>query len=112
MRPSRGSPAIPGRGDALRSWGAVVLMVAVFVTIASVMNRLDPVPSFFVSMSIFGTVVAVLLVLAGLAIRFGVRARRAGNASGILPAAVGGALGGFALLLAVAPLVGHLFGFE
>lgn len=114
MASSRGSPASRGRAgaDTFRSWGAVVLMITSVVTMASIMNRLDRQPSFLVSMSIFGAGVAVMLLLAAIAVRFGLRAQRAGNPGGIVPAALGGALGASAVLLAVATLVGHAFGFE
>ena len=114
MASSTGSPAPPdpAGADALRSWVALVLMIAFAVTAASIMNRLDPEPSFLVGMSILGAGVAVLLLLAGLAVRFGLRAQRAGNPRGIIPATLGGTLGGFALLLATATLVAHAFGFE
>lgn len=110
----KGSPTPLGRAgaDALRSWVALFLMVAFAVTVASTMNRLDPPPSFPIGMSILGAGVAVLLLLAGLAVRFGLRAERAGNPGGIIPAALGGTLGGSALLLAVATLVAHALGFE
>lgn len=96
----------------MRAWIVFVLMPALFVVISSIMGNLESDPSFGVQMSIFAAFVAVLLLLAGLAIRFGRRARRDGRASGLIPATLGGAFAGFFTLLALATLIGHLFGME
>jgi hypothetical protein len=69
-------------------------------------------PSFAVSaLGLAGALIA-LLALAAVAIRFGLEARREGSEAGIVPAAIGGAIGGLFLLLVLAVVLGHLFGFE
>lgn len=108
------SPASSGRAgaDVFVAWGAVVLMIALFVTVASVMTGVEWEPSFLVSMSILLAVLAALLALAWVAVRFGLQARDAGRTAGAVPAAIGATIGGSMLLLAIATLVAHLFGVE
>lgn len=69
-------------------------------------------PTFAVSaLGLVGFLV-VLLTLAVVAIRSGTEARREGSETGILPAAIGGAIGGLFALLVLGVLVLHLLGFE
>lgn len=102
----------PASHDLLRAWAAVIVMVVLLVGGFSIMNRLEWDPSFAVAMLVFGAFVVVLLLLGMAAFHFGRRARDLGRGSGVVPAAIGGAIGGYFLLLAVATLVGHLLGME
>lgn len=102
----------PASRDVLVAWAMVVAMVVLFVTTASIMNRIAWDPSFAVAMLVFGLLVSVMLLLAATAVRFGRRARLRGSEAGIVPAAIGGTIGALLLLLAVVTLVGHALGFE
>lgn len=106
------NPEIRASADLARSWSAVLVMIVLFVAVSTTMNALDLDLSFAVAWSIFAAFVIVLLVLGATAIRFGLRADRHGKRGGILSATLGGAIGGFFLLLAIATVVGHLLGME
>lgn len=104
-----------GQGQAGRDvtilWVAVAAMIAMLVAIPAI-GSTEPETSFAVGALLLGMFTLVLVAVGVVAWRFGRRARDEGRGSGLLAAAIGGAIGGLFLLLYAAVLVGHLFGFE
>lgn len=96
------------------AWVAVAVMIALLAAmplIGSALEMGDENPFWVGALSLVGFLV-VLLVFATGAIRFGLEARAEGREAGIVPAAIGGAIGGLFALLVLAVIVGHLAGFE
>lgn len=106
-------PVHPERAahDLTVAWEVVAVMIAM-VAAMPLVGSFDWEPSFVVSAVSFGLFVLVLAALGTTSIRFGLRARDEGRDSGLLAATIGGTIAGLFLLLALAVLVGHLFGFE
>lgn len=106
------TPSDPARRDLVRAWIAVAVMIVMLAAMPLIGSLGIEGSSFWLQYLALAAFLVVLLVLAAGAIRFGLDARRAGKESGILPAAIGGAIGGLFALLVVAVLLARLVGFE
>lgn len=106
------APYDAARRGLVRAWLAVAVMIVMLAAMPLIGSLGIEGSSFWVQYLALTSFLVVLLVLAAGAIRYGLDARRAGKDSGIVPAAIGGAIGGLFALLVVAVLVAHLVGFE
>jgi hypothetical protein len=108
-RKDRPSQAHRSRRDLVLAWLALAVMVAMLASMPLIGGN---------GMSYRSGVLALagmallLAVLTSGAVAFGLRARRLGHASGFIPAVVGGALGGFYLVLWSLSFLGHALGME
>jgi hypothetical protein len=100
--------------DLVVAWTAAVLVPVLLVAMVTVGSWVadQPVAGWLGDWAP-QTLGALLLVAATVAVWFGLRARRHGRPEGIVPAALGGAVGGLlALLLLVSAVAHFVFGFE
>ncbi len=87
-------------------------MVIGLVGMSVIMTRLDLDLSYDRSATIRGIGVAVVVLLAAAALRYGRRAQRQGHASGMVAAVLAGTIGSWVVLLTILSTIAHLVGFE
>lgn len=108
---SRRTPRTP-RADVNLSWTATLVMLAVLGTLTVIMNVSGAQLGFGPGALLLAATMVVVGALVVVAVRLGMRARRAGQTSGTLPVLVALVLGGGFVLVGTLALGAHLLGFE
>jgi tetrahydromethanopterin S-methyltransferase subunit F len=102
--PKASSPHDRGNRELIAAWVSVALMAGFFAAIVLVEVTLEVAQVFLF---------AAMLASAASSVWFGLSARRHGLDSGLLPARIGGFVGGFFVALIVLSVILHFgFGFE